>query len=257
MSDYILAIDQGTTGTTALVLDTRAQVLGRATVPVPQHFPAPGQVEHDGDELWTTVQQAIVGALTAAQVRGDAIGAIGITNQRETTLLWDRDGAAPCTAPSCGKTVAPPTVPGPRARGVEPLVYDRAGLLLDPYFSGTKLAWLLDHVDGARARAARGELAFGTIDTWLVHKLTGGAHVTDVSNASRTLLLDLERSRGTTSCWRPSTCRASVLPEVGASAGVVGAHAGVPGCPTACPSRASRAISRRPSSARGASPAAT
>ncbi len=236
MADYILAIDQGTTGTTALVLDARAQVLGRATVPVPQHFPAPGQVEHDGDDLWSTVQQAIVGALTAAQVRGDAVRAVGVTNQRETTLLWHRKTGRPVhraivwqdrrTAEACQAL---------KARGVEALVYARAGLLLDPYFSGTKLAWLLDHVEGARAQAARGELAFGTVDSWIVHKLTGGAHVTDVSNASRTMLLGLKSLAWDDELLGALDVPRSVLPEVVPSAGGVGVTREVPGLPDGVP----------------------
>jgi glycerol kinase len=230
MSDFILAIDQGTTGTTVLVLDPHAQVRGRATVAVPQHFPGAGMVEHDGEEIWSTVLEATRGALESAGITSDAVAAIGITNQRETTLLWDRATRIPIhraivwqdrrTADRCEAL---------RARGVEALVYDRAGLLLDPYFSGTKITWILDHVDGARARARNGELAFGTIDTWLVSQLTGGAHVTDVSNASRTLLLNLR-----TLAWDDTLLDAldvprAVLPEVGPSAGVVGHTRGVPG----------------------------
>ncbi len=236
MSDHILAIDQGTTGTTVLVLDARARVLGRATVAVPQHFPGPGQVEHDGREIWSGVVEAIAGALAHAGIEGSTVRAIGITNQRETTLLWDRATGAPIhraivwqdrrTAPECAAL---------RERGVEGLVYERAGLLLDPYFSGTKIAWLLDHVEGARARAERGELAFGTIDTWLVHNLTGGAHVTDVTNASRTLLLSLR-----TLAWDDDLLAAlrvprAVLPAVVPSAGVVGHTKGVPGLPDGVP----------------------
>lgn len=236
MSDTILAIDQGTTGTTALLLDTRARVLGRATVPVPQHFPRPGMVEHDAEEIWATVVEAIAGALAQSNRLGAEVRAIGITNQRETTLLWHRATGAPIhraivwqdrrTAPECDAL---------RARGVEGLVYERAGLLLDPYFSGTKIAWLLDHVAGARAQAQRGDLAFGTVDTWLVHKLTGGAHVTDVSNASRTMLLGLKSLAWDDELLGAFDVPRAVLPEVVSSAGVVGKTRGVPGLPDGIP----------------------
>ncbi len=236
MAETILAIDQGTTGTTVLLLDTEARVLGRATVPVPQHFPKPGQVEHDGEEIWSTVVEAIAGALAQSNRSGSEVRAIGITNQRETTLLWDRATGKPIhraivwqdrrTAPECDAL---------RAKGVETLVYQRAGLLLDPYFSGTKIAWLLDHVDGARARAQRGELAFGTIDTWLINRLTGGAHVTDVSNASRTLLLALESLDWDDELLAALGVPRKVLPEVVSSAGVVGVTRAVPGLPDGIP----------------------
>jgi len=236
MAETILAIDQGTTGTTALLLDTEARVLGRATVAVPQHFPRPGQVEHDAEEIWATVLEAIAGALAKSNRSGSEVRAIGITNQRETTLLWSRATGRPLhraivwqdrrTAPECDAL---------RARGVEPLIYERAGLLLDPYFSGTKIAWLLDHVDGARAQALRGELAFGTIDTWLIHKLTGGAHVTDVSNASRTMLLSLRALEWDDELLGALDVPRAVLPEVVSSAGVVGVTRGVPGLPDGIP----------------------
>ena len=236
MAETILAIDQGTTGTTALLLDTEARVLGRATVAVPQHFPRPGQVEHDAEEIWRTVLEAIAGALAQSNRSGVEVRAIGITNQREPTLLWNRATGRPLhraivwqdrrTAPECDAL---------RARGVETLVYERAGLLLDPYFSGTKIAWLLDHVPGARAQALRGELAFGTIDTWLVHKLTGGAHVTDVSNASRTLLLSLRSLEWDDQLLGALDVPRAVLPEVVSSAGVVGVTRGVAGLPDGIP----------------------
>jgi glycerol kinase len=236
-ASHILAIDQGTTGTTVMVISTRAEVLGRATVEVPQHFPRAGWVEHDGEEIWTGVLAAIRGALANARVDGGAIAAIGITNQRETTLLWDRKTGVPIhraivwqdrrTAPECEQL---------RARGAETLVYERAGLLIDPYFSGTKIAWLLDHVDGARARAGRGELAFGTIDAWLVHKLTGGApHATDVSNASRTMLMDLRTLRWDDALLDAVGVPREVLPEIVGSAEIVGRTRGIPGLPDDVP----------------------
>jgi glycerol kinase len=233
----VLAIDQGTTGTTVLALGIDARVLGRATVDVPQHFPQPGQVEHDGEQIWRGVVEAIGRALFVASAKEQDVCAIGITNQRETTLLWDRKSGAPIhraivwqdrrTAPECDAL---------RSRGVEKLVYERAGLLLDPYFSGTKIAWLLDHVDGARDRAKRGELAFGTIDTWLVHKLTGGArHATDVTNASRTLLLNLQTLAWDDVLLEALNVPGSLLPDVVGSAEVVGHTKGVTGLPDGIP----------------------
>jgi glycerol kinase len=190
---YVLAIDQGTTSCRSILFDADAAIVGLAQCEFTQHFPADGWVEHDAMEIWRTQSATIDEALARAGVAPAAIAAIGITNQRETTVLWDR---------ATGTPVAPAIVWQDRrtaaqcdalqARGLEAEVAARTGLLLDPYFSGTKLAWLLDHVPGARARAEAGELAFGTMDSWLAWQLTGGnAHVTDASNASRTLLYDL------------------------------------------------------------------
>ena len=189
----LLAIDQGTTGSTALVLDEEGRTLGRATREFAQHFPEPGWVEHEPDEIWSSVVASVEAALAAAKIGGKDIVAIGITNQRETTVVWDRATSRPIhraivwqdrrTSPICAAL---------KERGLEPRVSDVTGLVLDPYFSGTKAAWILDHVEGARARADAGELAFGTVDSYLVWRLSGGAvHATDVTNASRTLLMDL------------------------------------------------------------------
>jgi glycerol kinase len=190
---FILALDQGTSGSTALVVDAEGAVRARGYAELPQHFPQPGWVEHDPEDIWRTMAEAAALALARAGIGGRDVAAIGITNQRETTIVWDRVSGAPIhraivwqcrrTADACDRL---------RARGVEPTVRERTGLVLDAYFSGTKIGWLLDHVPGARARAGRGELAFGTVDSWLLWKLTGGGvHATDVSNASRTLCLNL------------------------------------------------------------------
>jgi glycerol kinase len=220
-NDLLLAIDQGTTGSTALVMDTSGRTLGRRNVEFEQHFPRPGWVEHEPEQIWKSVVEATRGALSAAGVSGERIAAIGVTNQRETTLLWERATGKPVhraivwqdrrTADRCAKL---------RAAGHGPMAQDRTGLVLDPYFSGTKLAWLLDEVAGARARAEAGELAFGTVDSYLVYRLSGGAvHATDVTNASRTLLVSLG-TRG----WDPEMLGlfgvpAAVLPEIKPSAG--------------------------------------
>jgi len=235
-ADLLLAIDQGTTGTTALVMDTTGATLGRSTHEFAQHFPEPGWVEHEPDEIWDSVIRAVGDALRAASAPAERIAAIGITNQRETTLVWERAGGRPIhraivwqdrrTAAHCAEL---------RARGHEARVEKTTGLVLDPYFSGTKLTWLLEHVDGARARAERGELAFGTVDSFLVWRLSGGTHVTDVTNASRTLLMDLA-----TLDWDPSMLEIlrvprSVLPKIVGSAERIATTRGFPPLPDGIP----------------------
>jgi glycerol kinase len=230
---HILAIDQGTTGSTALVMGTDGSTLGRANREFAQHFPQPGWVEHEPEEIWTSVVEAVGDALAAAGVSGGEIGAIGITNQRETVVVWERASGKPVhraivwqdrrTTGRCAEL---------KAAGHEPGVREATGLVIDPYFSGTKLGWLLDAVGGLRKRASAGDIAFGTIDSFLVHRLTGGArHVTDVTNASRTLLMDLKERR-----WHPGMCELfgvpeQVLPEIVPSAGVVGQTRGLPMLP--------------------------
>jgi len=190
---YVLALDQGTTGSTALVVDVEGAVRARGYAELTQHYPQPGWVEHDPEEIWSTMGRAASQALATAGVSGRDVAAIGITNQRETAIVWDRATGKPihhAIVWQCRRTAG--LCDELKARGAEPLVRARTGLVLDAYFSGTKIRWLLDHVPGARQRAARGELAFGTVDAWLIWKLTTGrVHATDVTNASRTLCLDL------------------------------------------------------------------
>jgi glycerol kinase len=221
---FVVAIDQGTTGTTVLVLDRRGRVCGRAYREFTQYFPRPGWVEHDPEEIWRVTLGVLRTACRRAGARGRDIAGIGITNQRETTVLWDRRRGRPVhraivwqdrrTADHCDAL---------RAAGAEDLLRRKTGLVLDPYFSATKLRWLLGHVRRAEERAARGELCFGTIDSWLVWKLTGGAvHVTDPTNASRTLLYDIHVQR-----WDAELCRLfevpdALLPEVRPSSGAFG-----------------------------------
>lgn len=237
MAHHLLAIDQGTTGTTALILDVSGRTLGRSNVEFAQHYPQPGWVEHDSEDIWRSVIEAVRQALAAASLSAGDIAAIGITNQRETTLVWDRATGAPIhraivwqcrrTADRCEEL---------RAAGYGPKVKEHTGLVLDPYFSGTKIGWILDHVPGARARAEAGELAFGTIDSFLCWRLTGGEqHVTDVTNASRTLLMDLSSLE-----WDPEMLRMlevppSMLPRIVGSAERVGVTRGVPGLPDGIP----------------------
>lgn len=191
---WILALDQGTTSSRSLIFDARGQVVAQAQREFRQYFPQPGWVEHDALEIWESQRATMIEALRAARLTPGDIAAVGISNQRETTVLWDRASGAP-VAPAIvwqdRRTAG--TCETLRAAGLEPEISARSGLLLDPYFSATKLAWLLDHVPGARTRAERGELAFGTVDSWLLFKLTAHRrHVTDATNASRTLLCNLQ-----------------------------------------------------------------
>jgi glycerol kinase len=200
---HILAIDQGTTSSRAIVFDDRMAVVASAQEEFPQHFPQSGWVEHEPADIWSSTAAVCRAAIERAGLGPGAIAAIGITNQRETTLVWDRATGAPLgraivwqdrrTSGLCAEL---------RAAGHEAMITDRTGLLLDPYFSGTKLKWLLDAHPGARERAARGELLFGTVDTWLIWKLTGGrAHATDATNAARTLLYNIREG-----AWDPDIC---------------------------------------------------
>ncbi len=193
MPDFILAIDQGTTGTTVFVVDRRGRIRGRAYAEIRQFYPKPGWVEHDPEEIYRSVVALSKKAIAAAKVSAAAIAAVGITNQRETFVVWERRTGRPVHRAivwQCRRSAGICD----RLREREPEVVRRTGLLLDPYFSGTKLKWLLDAKPELRARAARGELCFGTIDTWLVFKLSRGAQfVTDYTNASRTMLFNLER----------------------------------------------------------------
>jgi len=229
----ILALDQGTTGSTALIFGPEGEVLGRAYAEIQQHYPQPGWVEHDAEEIWQKSRRVMAEAVAAAGVAARAIRAIGITNQRETTVLWDRRTGDPVrraivwqsrqTAPVCERL---------RAAGHEPLFHERTGLVLDPYFSGSKIAWLLEGDPALRARAEAGEIAFGTIDSWLIHRLTGGrVHATDPTNASRTLLYDIHERRFDPELLKILGVPAAMLPEVRPSASVFGetkAHEGVP-----------------------------
>ncbi len=204
----ILAIDQGTSGTTCLVFDGEAQLVGRASREFTQHFPRPGWVEHDIEEIWDVTVAVAGEALDDAGVADGELAAVGITNQRETVCVWDPATGEPLyralvwqdrrTAELCERL---------RADGHEDIVRERTGLVLDPYFSGTKIAWLLEHVDGLRERAADGRAVFGTIDSWLTFKLTG-EHVTDPSNASRTLLYDIRRG-----VWDDDLCELLGVPQ--------------------------------------------
>jgi glycerol kinase len=233
MDSHILAIDEGTTGSTAVILRTDGTVVGRGYKEFTQHFPEPGWVEHDAEDIWQAVQDTVAAALKSAGLKADGIDAIGITNQRETTLIWDRKTDKPVhraivwqdrrTSDQCDEL---------KGAGHEATFKRKTGLVLDPYFSGTKIAWLLDNVEGVRERAE--DYCFGTIDSFLVWRLAGGAkgqapHVTDVTNASRTLLMDLKTQE-----WSPKLCEIlrvppSLLPKIVGCAEVVAHTKGFPG----------------------------
>ncbi len=221
---YILALDQGTTSSRAIVFDHDGAIVALAQKEFPQIFPRPGWVEHDPREIWTSQISVAVEALGRAQVRPRDVAAIGITNQRETAVVWDRGTGEPVcnaivwqdrrTAEFCDRL---------KADGHEAMVRERTGLVIDAYFSGSKIRWILDHVPGARARAEAGKLAFGTVDSWLVWKLTSGAvHITDVTNASRTMLFNINTLAWDDELLALLGVPASMLPEVRASSEVYG-----------------------------------
>ena len=209
-ADHILAIDQGTTSTRAILFDAAGRSIATAQREIAQHYPELGWVEHDAEEIWQSVLATACEAIGLSGLDPARIAGIGITNQRETAVIWHRATGVPIhraivwqdrrTADDCARL---------RDDGAEAMVQSRTGLLLDPYFSATKVAWMLDHVAGAREQAERGELAFGTIDSFLLWRLTGGSvHATDVTNASRTLLFDIHAE-----CWDPELCRLFGVPK--------------------------------------------
>ena len=224
MTQYILALDQGTTSSRAIVFDRQGAIRRTAQKEFPQLFPRPGWVEHDAQEIWSTQIGVAQEAISGAGLKASDIAAIGITNQRETVVVWDRATGEPVynaivwqdrrTAPLCDTL---------KAQGHEPLIRERTGLLIDAYFSGTKVSWILDHVPGARARAERGELACGTIDSWLVYRLTAGElHITDASNASRTLLFNIHTGAWDDDLLALLNVPRALLPEVRSSSEVYG-----------------------------------
>jgi len=234
---YLLAIDQGTTGTHVLVVDDRLEVVGEAYREFTQHFPKAGWVEHDLREIWKTVERCCKKGLADADIRPDMVTAIGITNQRETTAVWNRSTGEPLaraivwqdrrTADMCAEL---------KARGEEARVRETTGLVLDPYFSATKLRWMLDHIDGLRGQSESGKACFGTIDSWLVFHLTGGArHVTDASNASRTLLYDLKGHGWSEDMLELFGIPPQLLPEIRSCAEVYGKTKGMDALPDGIP----------------------
>ena len=221
---HILALDQGTSSSRSIVFDAAGRSVAMAQRELPQIYPQPGWVEHDPTDIWDTQLATAREAIAKAGLQARDIRAIGITNQRETTLLWNRRTGQPLhnaivwqdrrTEPFCAQL---------RAQGLEPLVQRATGLRIDPYFSATKLRWLLDHVNGAHIAAAHGDLAFGTVDSWLLWRLTGGAlHATDVSNAARTMLFDIRHNVWDRELLKALHIPDSVLPQVHPSSHVYG-----------------------------------
>ena len=224
MEKYVLAIDAGTTSNRAIIFDSKTNIVGVAQKEFEQIFPKPGWVEHNANEIWTSVLAVLSEVLITTKIKPEQIASIGITNQRETTVVWDKNTGLPVynaivwqsrqTVPICDEI---------KAAGKEQLFRDRTGLVVDAYFSGTKVKWILDHVDGARAKAEKGDLLFGTIDTWLVWKLSGGtAHVTDYSNASRTLMYNIYDLKWDEELLEILNVPTNMLPEVLPSSYVYG-----------------------------------
>ena len=224
MGNYILALDQGTTSSRAIVFDHNGQICSVAQKEFTQHFPQPGWVEHNPNEIWSSEAAVIAEAISAIDINGKDIAAIGITNQRETTVVWDIDTDEPIynaivwqdrrTAEYCDKL---------KAQGLVDRIREKTGLIIDAYFSGTKIKWILDNVPGARERAEKGKLRFGNIDTWLVWRLTRGqVHVTDVTNASRTMLFNIHDLKWDEELLKLLDIPASMMPEVKSSSEVYG-----------------------------------
>ncbi|MGQ4807540.1 Glycerol kinase [Candidatus Entotheonellaceae bacterium PAL068K] len=224
---YILALDQGTTSSRAILFDRMGSVVQQVSQPFPQHYPQPGWVEHDPGDIWSSQLTAAQQVLQQAGVSPAQVASLGLTNQRETTLVWDRASGEPIYPAivwQCRRTA--PLVETLRSQGWEPEIRQRTGLVLDAYFSATKVQWLLNHVPGARRRAQQGELAFGTVDTWLLYNLSSGTlHATDASNAARTMLYNIHTCRWDTDLLRALDIPETLLPEVRNSSGDFGTTA--------------------------------
>lgn len=216
MEKYILSLDQGTTSSRAILFNEKGEIVHSAQKEFTQHFPKPGWVEHNANEIWGSILAVIAGVLSESSVKPEQIAGIGITNQRETTVVWDKETGTPVynaivwqsrqTSEICDEL---------KGRGLNDLFREKTGLLIDAYFSGTKVKWILDNVEGARQKADEGKLLFGTIDTWLIWKLSGGkAHVTDYSNASRTLMYNIHELKWDEELLEILTVPKSMLPEV-------------------------------------------
>jgi glycerol kinase len=234
---FILSLDQGTTGTRAFLFDNKGQMAAGAYQEFPQYYPRPGWVEHDAQEIWRSCVLVIRQAVRKSGIRPSQIAAIGITNQRETTVVWDKKSGSPLARAvvwQCRRSAS--ICEHLRKAHYEPLFRRKTGLVLDPYFSGTKIKWLLDHEPGIRRRAAGGQAAFGTIDSWLIWKLTGGqAHVTDFSNASRTLIFDIQTRRWDQELLKILNIPSRLLPQAQPSGSVFGKTVKIAGLPGGIP----------------------
>jgi glycerol kinase len=235
MKRYILAIDQGTTGSRAILFDAAGRTVASAYREFKQYFPKPGWVEHDAGEIWRSCETVIRETVRKSRISPQEILAIGITNQRETTVMWDRKTSRPVHRAivwQCRRTSRICHA----LKKHEPVIHKKTGLVLDPYFSGTKIKWLLDHVPGLRKRALAGQIAFGTIDSWLIWKLTSGkSHVTDLTNASRTLFLNIKTKK-----WDPQLLRllgvpSKILPKLQTSGSIFGMTVNIAGLPAGIP----------------------
>jgi len=224
MKKFILAIDQGTTSTRAFIYNHKAEIIGKANKEFMQYYPHPGWVEHDAVEIWNTTLSVINEAIKNAGIRVKDIEGIGISNQRETTVLWDKNTGEPCYNAivwQCRRTSN--ICKNLKESGFEDTFKNKTGLLLDPYFSGTKIKWIFDNIKGVREKAVKGDLLFGTIDSWLIWKLTAGkAHVTDYTNASRTLLFNIHDLKWDNELLKILDIPKSILPEVHASSEIYG-----------------------------------
>lgn len=221
---YVLAIDQGTTSSRAILFNKKSEIVAVAQQEFQQFFPQPGWVEHDANEIWTSTLRCITEVFRKADISPKEVAAIGITNQRETTVVWDKITGKPIHRAIVWQSRQSEEIcENLRKQGYEDTFRDKTGLLIDPYFSGTKVKWILDHVEGAREKAEKGELLFGTIDTWLVYKLSGNkVHVTDYSNASRTLMYNIYDLTWDEKLLKILTVPKSMLPEVRSSSEIYG-----------------------------------
>jgi len=238
---YIIALDQGTTSSRTLILDASTHIVAMATQELTQIYPQPGFVEHDPYEIWATQQATLYHALSQAKISADQVSAIGITNQRETTIVWERETGKPISNAivwQCRRSQA--ICERLKKSGFEDYIRKNTGLVIDPYFSATKLAWILENIEGAREKAERGELCFGTVDSWLIWNMTqGGVHATDYTNASRTMLFNIHRLEWDEILLKELNIPPSMLPEVRSSSaiygqaeidGLVGAQIPIAGC---------------------------
>lgn len=221
---YVLAIDQGTTSSRAIIFNKQGEIVNVTQKEFSQYFPKPGWVEHDALQIWTSVQSVVAEALAHQDINSSDIATIGITNQRETTVVWDKNTGVPVYNAIVWQSRQTTDIcEDLKSKGLEPMVREKTGLLIDAYFSGTKVKWILDNVEGAREKAEKGALLFGTIDTWLVWKLTGGkVHVSDYTNASRTLMYNIHELKWDKELLEHLTVPATMLPEVRPSSEVYG-----------------------------------
>jgi len=223
MNSYILAIDQGTTSTRAIIFDKNSQIVAVASEEIKQYYPKPGWVEQDANEIWISVLTVIARALIDANIKANQISAIGITNQRETSVIWEKETGNPVyhaivwqsrqTQDICNKL---------KDSGLEPMIKEKTGLVIDPYFSASKIRWILDHIPNGQKMADNNQLSFGTIDSWLLYKLTGGTHKTDVTNASRTMLYNINTLTWDHDILKALNIPMSMLPEVCSSSEIYG-----------------------------------